>query len=549
MILYGDNMTISKLLCALPSHTFRTMRLCTPDTEITEIMMLLPHQQDFQENCLYIGMGPIQELPDDPRFSALLWTWDGPLPPRGNLAVLSDPAEGPALFNRLQESLVKRQQMTAIFNALISGPLTGEELQNLVDQSAALLGNPLFLVGTDHRFLAACPMVAEGDESVYAVRTTADLAAGIVGDDGVRLMERTGISRRAAESKEPFLYYNAYLERTAVMASVRVGTIEAATIAMIEVHRPFSGDDLDCFKELSSIIAREMQKNEYFLQNADRKAGYFLGQLLDDPQPVPAMVTRQLSRLHFSPKARFFVVVFQFPADPAPGVRYDILESQLRGILYNTMQVTYQRRFVILFTRGEGEELGDYVLGMLRTQAEANHLAVGISNAFHSLAEVRRYYQQALEAIRFGLRIPKENAYRPLYFYQDYAFIAMLELCRQQTDLMNFCSPMLLRLLEHDRQNDADLMNTLFEYLENAENMQKTAAALYIHKNTLAYRMNRIREIMGSDLTGSWDKFLLLLSYRILMYLGIYRPERSKKAWKEQERIEQGQEGAVSPEN
>ena len=38
-------------------------------------------------------------------------------------------------------------------------------------------------------------------------------------------------------------------------------------------------------------------------------------------------------------------------------------------------------------------------------------------------------------------------------------------------------------------------MNTLFEYLENSENMQNPAAALYIHKNTLAYRMNRIREM------------------------------------------------------
>lgn len=391
-------------------------------------------------------------------------------------------------------------------------------------------------------------MLEAGHESVYTMRTNEDLAAGIVGDDGVMLMERNGISRRAADSTEPFIFYNAYLERTGVMASVRVGAIEAATIAMIEVHRPFSADDLDCFGELAKVIAREMQKNEYFLQNADRKAGYFLGQLLDDPQPTPAMVTRQLSRLHFSPKARFFIVVFQFPSDPAPGVRYDILENQLRGILYNTMQVTYQRRFVILFTRGEDEGLGDYVLSVLRTQAEANHLAVGISNAFRSLAEARRYYQQALEAIRFGLRIPKENAYRPLYFYQDYSFIAMLELCRQQTDLMNFCSPTLLRLLEHDRQNDADLMNTLFEYLENSENMQNTAAALYIHKNTLAYRMNRIREIMGSDLTGSWDKFLLQLSYRVLMYLGIYRPERSKKAWKEQDRIDQRQEETKPPE-
>ncbi len=540
-------MTISKLLCSFPSHTFSILRLDAPAVEITRVLMLTPRQQAFQSECLYMGIGPDLDLPDDASVSLLLWDWKGDLPARGNIAVLADSSAGPDLFNQLQERLARRQQIAVVFNALISDPLSGEELQNLIDQAASLLGNPLFLIGTDHRFMAACPMVEETDESVYALRTRADLAAGIVGDGGVYMMEQNGISRRAADSPEPFTYYNAYLERTAMITSIRAGTIEAATLAMIEVRRPFSDDDLDCFGEIARIIAREMQKNEYYLQNASRKTAYFLGQLLDDPQPVPAVVMKQLSRLSFSPKDRFFVVVFQFPSAPPPGVRYDILEGQLRGILHNTMQVTYQRRFVILFTCGKEESLGDYVVNVLRTQAEANHLAVGISNSFHSLVDIRRYYQQALEAIRFGLRVPKENALRPLFFYQDYAFIAMLELCRQQTDLMNFCAPPLLRLLEHDRQNGADLMNTLFEYLENSENTQKTAAALYIHKNTLAYRINRIREIMGCDFSGSWDKFLLLLSFRILMYLGIYRPERSKNAWKQQESMERQQDLTAPP--
>ena len=251
-------MTISKLLCSLPSQTFRAMQLHAPDTEITEIMMLLPQQRDFQENCLYVGVGNFSQLPEGSGFNILLWSWDGALPDGGNIAVLSDPSMGPVLFNQLQGSLLKRQQMTAIFNGLISGPLTGEELQNLVDQAAGLLGNPIFLVGTDHRFLAACPMVEAGEGSVYAARTRADLEAGIVGDEGVTLMERNGISRRAADNSAPFVHYNAYLERTAVMTSIRVGTIEAATLAMIEVRSPFSMDDLDCFGELAKIIAREM---------------------------------------------------------------------------------------------------------------------------------------------------------------------------------------------------------------------------------------------------------------------------------------------------
>ena len=97
-------MTISKLLCSLPSQTFRAMQLHAPDTEITEIMMLLPQQRDFQENCLYVGVGNFSQLPEGSGFNILLWSWDGALPDGGNIAVLSDPSMGPVLFNQLQGS-------------------------------------------------------------------------------------------------------------------------------------------------------------------------------------------------------------------------------------------------------------------------------------------------------------------------------------------------------------------------------------------------------------------------------------------------------------
>lgn len=72
-------------------------------------------------------------------------------------------------------------------------------------------------------------------------------------------------------------------------------------------------------------------------------------------------------------------------------------------------------------------------------------------------------------------------------------------------------------------------MNTLYEYLENSRNINQTAEALYVHKNTL---LNRIRAVMNCDMDNSWDRFLLSLSFRVLFYKNIYWPDVAKREWK-----------------
>ena len=89
---------------------------------------------------------------------------------------------------------------------------------------------------------------------------------------------------------------------------------------------------------------------------------------------------------------------------------------------------------------------------------------------------------------------------------------------------MQFCHPSLLKLMDYDKEHGTELMETLFEYLQTAGNTTRAASMLYLHKNTMLYRLNRIRSILGTDLTSGEDNFLLSFSYRILLYLGLFSP-------------------------
>lgn len=73
-------------------------------------------------------------------------------------------------------------------------------------------------------------------------------------------------------------------------------------------------------------------------------------------------------------------------------------------------------------------------------------------------------------------------------------------------------------LLEYDARNDADLTETLAAYLAALGDVRAAAAALFIHPNTLRYRLRRLEEVSGLDLADPDQRFAAMLQLRILGY-------------------------------
>ena len=74
-------------------------------------------------------------------------------------------------------------------------------------------------------------------------------------------------------------------------------------------------------------------------------------------------------------------------------------------------------------------------------------------------------------------------------------------------------------LVLYDLQYRGDLLGTLEEYLARDCNMNATARAIYAHRHTVAYRLDRVKELTGLDPMQSEDRERLglgLKAYRII---------------------------------
>ena len=86
-------------------------------------------------------------------------------------------------------------------------------------------------------------------------------------------------------------------------------------------------------------------------------------------------------------------------------------------------------------------------------------------------------------------------------------------------EVRSFYEDTVAPIVKYDDQYRTDLVGTLESYLEQNCNMNATAAAIYAHRHTVAYRLDRVRELTGLDPMQSEDRERLglgLKAYRII---------------------------------
>lgn len=72
----------------------------------------------------------------------------------------------------------------------------------------------------------------------------------------------------------------------------------------------------------------------------------------------------------------------------------------------------------------------------------------------------------------------------------------------------------LSRLGVFDQSESAELVPTLEVFLASGCSMQRTASGMGIHRNTVLYRLKRMKELAGLDLTNAETRFFIQLAIR-----------------------------------
>jgi sugar diacid utilization regulator len=123
---------------------------------------------------------------------------------------------------------------------------------------------------------------------------------------------------------------------------------------------------------------------------------------------------------------------------------------------------------------------------------------MGVGGVSRGPSELSRSYEQSLQA----LAVRQQTRTPGLTAFDDLGVLRFLFTGDHGQDVEQFVRDWLGVLIDYDRAKGTDLVTTLSHYYDSSGNYDTTAAALHIHRSTLRYRIKRIRELTGHELSA-----------------------------------------------
>jgi sugar diacid utilization regulator len=145
--------------------------------------------------------------------------------------------------------------------------------------------------------------------------------------------------------------------------------------------------------------------------------------------------------------------------------------------------------------------------------------AIGRSRIAEDPTELPRAASEALLAANVAQGAVQSTA---LAFEQTGAYRLLLSaMSENPSELQRFYGETVEPLVAYDEQYETDLVRTLEAFLEADGNVAGTAQRLFTHRHTIYYRLERVRELSGLDVSSSDGREKLSLGLKSMRVLGI----------------------------
>jgi purine catabolism regulator len=251
-----------------------------------------------------------------------------------------------------------------------------------------------------------------------------------------------------------------------------------------------------------SLFAIELAKERAVAEAERRLQGDFFGALAEGTLPA-AELGRGLARFGFERDARLVILCLE---GGGPG-----------DLAYAAEDHLSRAGGAYLISRNDA---GIHVLLPADPDRDLERLRKGVADRLGAdvflgaggvvtPGEVGRSLREA----RYALRVCRLEGWGSAGF-EDLGTYRLLLSMSDPDALRAFADSMLLPLDEYDREHGGELQSSLRAFLQHNARWEAASAELFVHRHTLRYRMRKVEELTGRDLSSSFDRMEFWLALR-----------------------------------
>ncbi|MCH6264109.1 MULTISPECIES: PucR family transcriptional regulator [Neobacillus] len=164
----------------------------------------------------------------------------------------------------------------------------------------------------------------------------------------------------------------------------------------------------------------------------------------------------------------------------------------------------------------EAKQYAQKIYDVLGKHIKNTTFLIGIGRQYERIQSLHKSFSEANESIRLMQKFDDRGG---ISHFEDHSIYHFLDSNVKDMELEDFFMKRLGKIYEHDKFHGTGYINTLENYFHNNLNISETAKAMFLHRNTLIYRIEKIKEILNSDLKNAEELLQIQLALKIYRLL------------------------------
>ncbi|WAH37103.1 PucR family transcriptional regulator [Alicyclobacillus dauci] len=310
-----------------------------------------------------------------------------------------------------------------------------------------------------------------------------------------------------------------------MVRNIRSGNTAMAYVALTRTLDLTDAFETMCLDQVVALMSLELTAKDAHASQGKRVREEFLVELLSGSLRMEGILVQRANQLDF-PQGLSRVVMVMEPLEDQPGnmSSKDRVQSQVADWINQTHRTVFVAasvgdHVVLLFASSESnpvtqQQIVRHMVTTLQVEVEERFglsMRVAIGEARQDLRDVGQSYEEARRAMSVCKKVRPDL--RVVHWSDIYVEDMLLTMGPHPT-LDRLYTSLISPIHAYDLENGTDLLRTLDIYLQFGGNTKQVAAAMFIHRNSVHYRLERIQDILGRDLNDPELSFRLNLTLR-----------------------------------
>ncbi|WP_019375974.1 PucR family transcriptional regulator [Virgibacillus halodenitrificans] len=433
------------------------------------------------------------------------------LPDDANLSILSNQILTKLLDVRTSVLEFRNKMHQQLLDLL----LEGADLNRFVHSIAKLIDAPVLLLNTELECIASSINTEQKEIKV--------------------LHQSNHLEQYSRKTNNLTVQINdhAYEKNDIFIQSIYAGESEFGyLVILLEKETNITENLIVAVEQASFLVAFLFQTEQSLLQKERNHLNSFVRDIFND---------QYTSQTEVMEKAKVFKWKLSFPlvilsiktnikeSEKKLSIYYRMLDSgliermisEILDIPIQNCKLTYYNDSLICFISFTSEkrlkenlqQLGETIISRF---GKNSHLGISISDTVDSINQIREHYSNSTLVYNIYKESLEHQSF--VHFYEDIGLFRLFHYIEDSSILEKFVTEKLGSVIEYDERKDANLLETLRYYIKNNTNLQKTADDMFVHYNTMRYRMNKLKEL-GIDVKSGFELTDISVAYQLYHYL------------------------------